>query len=47
MEFRVRSIEHDHAPLGEEPRKQAREGAAEVLSRPVCLAQKFRDFRIT
>ena len=46
MEFRVGSVEHDHAPLGEETRKQARKCAAEVLSRPVCLAQESRDFRI-
>ena len=46
MEFGVRSVEHDHAPLGKETRKQARKCAAEVLSRPVRLAQEFCGFRI-
>ena len=46
MEFGVRSVEHDHAPLGEETRKQARKCAAEVLSRTVRLAQEFCGFRI-
>ena len=47
VDFRVRGIEQDYAPLGKQPREQTREGAAEIFSRAVGLTQEIRDFGIT
>jgi len=47
IQFRVGSIEQDHAPLGKHARVETRKGAAERFTGAIGLAQKPRRLRIT